>query len=140
MMQKIHKKSKHPGRGQSIVEFALVLPIIIMLMLGLLDFGRAFFTLVALHDAADEGASYASIRPNDVTGIQQRAVEASTHLVTVTTGDVTVVYPSSLTVGEPITVTIDFFFDIYTPFVQGLLPDGELILQGSATHPIISLN
>lgn len=140
MMQKIHKKSKHSGRGQSLVEVALVLPIIIMILLGLLDFGRAFFTLVALHDAADEGASYAAIRPNDVAGIQQRAVEASTHLVTVEEADVSVVYPPSLTVGEPITVTVDFFFDIYTPFVQGLLPGGELTLQGSATHPIISLN
>lgn len=140
MMQKIHKKSKHPGRGQSLVEVALVLPIIIMLMLGLLDFGRAFFTLVALHDAADEGASYASIRPYDVAGIQQRAVEASTHLVTVEASDVSVVYPPSLTVGQPITVTVDFFFDIYTPFVQGLLPGGELTLHGSATHPIISTN
>ena len=140
MMQKMDKKSNHPRRGQSLVEVALVLPIIVMIMLGLLDFGRAFFTLVALHDAADEGASYASIRPNDVAGIQQRAVEASTHLVTVEESDVSVVYPSSLTVGQPITVTVDFFFEIYTPFVEGLLPEGELTLQGSATHPIISLH
>ncbi|MBN2392125.1 MAG: pilus assembly protein [Anaerolineae bacterium] len=139
MMQKTHKKSEHPGRGQSIIEFALVLPIIIMLMLGLLDFGRAFFTLIALDDAADEGASYASIRPNDVDGIQQRTVEASTRLISIETADVSVVYPSSLSVGQPITVTVDFFFDIYTPFVAGLLPEGELTLQGSSTHPIISV-
>ena len=135
MMQ---RKNTHSRPGQSLVEVALVLPIIIMIMLGVLDFGRAFFTLVALHDAADEGASYASIRPNDVDGIQQRTVEASTHLVTVETTDVNVVYPPSLVIGAPITVTVDFPFDIYTPFVQGLLPDGELTLQGSATHPIIT--
>ena len=137
-MQKIHRKRNRPRLGQSLVEFALVLPIILMILLGLLDFGRAFFTLIALDDAADEGASYASIRPNDVAGIQQRTVEASTRLISVEAADVSVVYPPSLTAGQPITVTVDFFFDIYTPFVAGLLPEGELILQGSATHPIIT--
>lgn len=139
MMQKIHKKSKQSSRGQSLVEVALVLPIIIMILLGLLDFGRAFYTLVALRDAADEGASYASIRPSDTAGIQQRAVEATTNLITIQYGDVTVVRPPNLTVGQPITVTVDFDFALFTPFVQGLLPDGELILHGSATHPIITL-
>ena len=139
MMRKIHKKSKQPSRGQSLVEMALVLPIIIMLMLGLLDFGRAFYTLVALRDAADEGASYASIKPSDTAGIQQRAAEASTALVNVQVGDVSVIRPPTLAVGQPITVTVDFSFELFTPFVQGLLPDGELILHGAATHPIISL-
>jgi len=133
-----HKEHNKPNRGQSLVEVALVLPIILMILLGLLDFGRAYFTLVALHDAADEGASYAPIRPSDVAGIQLRTAEASTRLIPIQQGDVNVVYPPTLVVGAPITVTVDFLMDIYTPFVQGMLPDGELILVGSSTHPIIS--
>ncbi len=140
MIQKILKKSDHPRRGQSLVEVALVLPIIIMILLGLLDFGRAFYTMVALRDAADEGASYAAIKPNDTVGIQRRAAEASTNLVTIQMADVSIVRPPTIAVGQPITVTVAFFFDLYTPFVQGLFPDGELILQGSATHAILSLN
>ena len=140
MMQKIHRKSNHSGRGQSLVEVALVLPIILMILLGLLDFGRVFYTMVALRDAADEGATYAAIKPNDSAGIQRRAAEASTNLVSIQTGDVSVVRPATIAVGQPITVTVDFFFDLYTPFVQGLLPDGELILHGRATHAILSLN
>jgi Tfp pilus assembly protein PilV len=139
MTHKLSKKNEHPKLGQSLIEVALALPILVMLLLGLLDFGRAFFTLVALHDAADEGASYASIKPNDVTGIQQRTAEASTSLIPVQEGDVTVVYPSPMTVGAPITVTVDYFFTLYTPFVQGFFEDGELILKGSSTHAIISL-
>lgn len=139
MIQKILKKSDHPRRGQSLVEVALVLPIIIMILLGLLDFGRAFYTMVALRDAADEGASYAAIKPNDTVGIQRRAAEASTNLVSIAIGDVSIIRPTPLAVGQPITVTVDFYFDLYTPFVQGLLPGGELILQGRATHAILSL-
>lgn len=133
------KKKEQPKLGQSLIEVALALPILVMLLLGLLDFGRAFFTLVALHDAADEGASYASIRPNDLAGIQQRAAEASTSLIPVHMSDVSVVYPSSVTIGAPVTVTVDYFFTLYTPFVQSFFEDGELVLHGSATHAIISV-
>ena len=94
--------------------------------------------MVALRDAADEGATYAAIKPNDSAGIQRRAAEASTNLVSIQMGDVTVVRPPTLAVGQPITVTVDFFFDLYTPFVQGLLPDE--ILHGRATYAILSLN
>ncbi len=139
MRRKTHRKSNHAGRGQSLVEFALVLPIILMILLGLLDFGRAFYTMVALRDAADEGASYAAIRPNDTVGIQRRAAEASTNLVTIQIEDVSIIRPPTLAVGQPITVTVDFNFDLYTPFVQSMLPDGELILHGTATHAILSL-
>ncbi len=134
-----HKKSNKSNRGQSLVEVALVLPIILMILLGLLDFGRAYFTLVALHDAADEGATYAAIRPRDITGIQRRAAEASTRLVPIHQADVSVVYPPTIGVGAPITVTIDYVLDIYTPFVQQLLPDDQLVLMGSATQPIITV-
>ncbi|HOU14182.1 MAG TPA: TadE/TadG family type IV pilus assembly protein [Anaerolineae bacterium] len=134
-----YKRSNKSNRGQSLVEVALVLPIILMILLGLLDFGRAYFTLVALHDAADEGATYAAIRPSDVAGIQRRAAEASTRLVPIQQANVSVVYPPIITVGAPITVTIDYFLDLYTPFVQAMLPDGELILMGSATQPIITV-
>src|SRR3990172_3740448 len=50
-------------RGQSLVEFTLMMSIIMILMLGLLDLGRAFFTFLAMQDAAGEGASFASVHP-----------------------------------------------------------------------------
>lgn len=129
----------HKSRGQSLVEFALVLPVLLMLMMGVLDFGRVFFTLVALHDAADEGATYAAIRPNDLSGVQERAAEASTELVPVDPTTVAIVYPGTLAVGQPITVTVSFPFELYTPFVQSFFENGELVLRGVATHPIISI-
>lgn len=134
-----HKEKNKLDRGQSLVEFAIVLPIIIMILLGLLDFGRAFFTLVALHDAADEGATYAAIRPNDVAGIQLRTAEASTRLIPIEQDDVNVVYPPALVAGAPITVTIDYVLELYTPLVQEMLPGDELILVGTATQPIITV-
>ncbi|MBP8856868.1 MAG: pilus assembly protein, partial [Anaerolineaceae bacterium] len=38
-------------KGQSIVEFALILPIVLLLIMGVLDLGRAFFMKIALVNA-----------------------------------------------------------------------------------------
>ena len=67
-------------RGQSIVELALLFPLLmmlLMLLMGLLDLGRAYYIMVALRDAAEEGASYAAIQPTDEAEIKARAADAS---------------------------------------------------------------
>jgi len=51
-------------RGQSMVELALTITILMVLLAGTIDLGRAFFTWLAMRDAAQEGASYASINPS----------------------------------------------------------------------------
>ena len=51
-------------RGQSLVEFALVLPVLLLLILGAMDFARMFSTKVTLTNAAREGANYLSRHPD----------------------------------------------------------------------------
>jgi len=126
-------------QGQSLVEMALLFPLLIMLMMGLLDIGRAYYVLVALNDAASEGASYASIFPSDVGGVQSRTAEASGGLVTIAPGDVVVKYPATLRSGAPITVTIEHAMVLYTPFVNGLVAGDGLTLQGQAAQPLITV-
>jgi Flp pilus assembly protein TadG len=47
--------------GQAIVEFALVAPILLLLVLGIVDFGRAFMIKQVLIDAAREGGRVAVV-------------------------------------------------------------------------------
>jgi hypothetical protein len=47
-------------RGQSLVEFALVLPMLLVLLLGLADFGRVFASSISLEAAARNGAEAAA--------------------------------------------------------------------------------
>ena len=122
--------------GQSLVEAALDLPLVIMLMLGMLDLGRAFFILVELNDAADEGAVYAGIDYTDTAGIAVRAADSAS-LVTITSGDVTLTGPPSNAVGQPVTVTISISMTLFTPFVSELVGGDEIVLSGRATHPIM---
>ena len=46
--------------GQSLVEFALIIPILLLLVMGALELGRLFYIKVTLHNAAREGAYYLS--------------------------------------------------------------------------------
>jgi len=46
-------------RGQSLVELALVLPLLILLLMGIADLGRAFYSYIEITNAAREGARYA---------------------------------------------------------------------------------
>ncbi len=49
------------ARGQALVEFALVLPILAMLLLTVIDLGRLFYSQIAINNAAREGAFQASL-------------------------------------------------------------------------------
>jgi Flp pilus assembly protein TadG len=55
----IHRR-KH-GRGQSLVEFGLVLPIFLLLVFGIIDLGRAVFAYSTLNSAAREAARIAVV-------------------------------------------------------------------------------
>lgn len=56
--------------GQSLVEFALIATLLITLLLGLVDFGLAYSSQIALRNAVAEGGYYAIQHPNDVDGIE----------------------------------------------------------------------
>jgi len=58
-----HKKEK----GQSLMELAVSLVVMIILVTGLLELGRLMFYYVAMRDAAQEGAVYASLYPSACT-------------------------------------------------------------------------
>ena len=52
-----------PERGQATVEFALVLPVVVALLVGLVQIGRVVGVQVAVIDAARAGARAASVDP-----------------------------------------------------------------------------
>ncbi len=52
-------------RGSNLIELALVLPVLLMLFATVVDFGRLYFTYVAVIDAAHEGARYGAAHPNE---------------------------------------------------------------------------
>ena len=57
MFRKIRKSEK----GQALVEFALVLPILLIVLCGIIDFGWLYYNQITLNNAAREGARYAVV-------------------------------------------------------------------------------
>ena len=64
-------------RGQALVEFALVIPLVILLLMGIFDFGRAVFAYNSLSNAAREGARVAIVDQTIVGGVPMGATEAA---------------------------------------------------------------
>jgi Flp pilus assembly protein TadG len=58
------KEQKRRERGQSLVETAVVLPILLLLVVAIVDFGRAFDAYIILTNAAREGARFGAIKPS----------------------------------------------------------------------------
>lgn len=72
-------KRKTPGdadRGAAIVEFALILPLLMMLVFGVVQFGLLYNRQQALHAAAREGARVAALPSATLTDISARATDA----------------------------------------------------------------
>ncbi|HAX71789.1 MAG TPA: TadE/TadG family type IV pilus assembly protein [Anaerolineales bacterium] len=72
MKQNLEKKVSKE-RGQSLVELAISLPVILLILLGTIDFGMALFSYAILRDAAQEGALYGSFNPDNREQIENRA-------------------------------------------------------------------
>ncbi|HET9252934.1 MAG TPA: TadE/TadG family type IV pilus assembly protein [Candidatus Eisenbacteria bacterium] len=111
------RPAPHPESGVALIEFAFVLPILLVLAMGMLDFGRAFHTKSLLDQAAREGARVAVVTTPDLDIVQNRvsAVLAS--------GGIT---PTSVTVDGPdaanmVTVTVNATFTFITPGVFALV-------------------
>ena len=56
-----HGPSRPASRGQALVEFALVIPIFLLLLFGLIDVGRLVYMNSVLSQAAREGTRLASV-------------------------------------------------------------------------------
>lgn len=66
------------ARGSTIVEFALVVPLLVLLTVGLLDVARALNAQVVLKSASEEGAHFAILNPSAPPSAIQDAARART--------------------------------------------------------------
>jgi Flp pilus assembly protein TadG len=72
-MRKLFRKDI---KGQSIIEFALLLPILLLVLFGITEFGRAIMVKNVLHTAAREGARLAAVSSvGDSLDVKTRVVE-----------------------------------------------------------------
>jgi len=134
-------------RGQTLLEFAFIAPIILVLVLSVVDFGIAIDRRLALQHAVREGARYAAVHTNEID-IQQRTADQAQDIIDA--GDVEVCYvdlDGDAVYGEPgdgVRVKASFTWDfplmseIFGAFGGGALsvdmtPSGTARLERSVT-------
>ncbi len=143
--------STHSERGQSLVEMALMMVILLTILSGVLDLGRGFFSFIAIQNAAGEGALYAAIDPycatslsgpkcadpNNITYRTQHESQSG-GLVDSSKMTISVTYPPSVVEGQPITVTVLYNFQMVGPFTPAV-PGGLLTFKAHAVQNILDV-
>jgi Flp pilus assembly protein TadG len=115
-------------RGQAMLETAMTLPLVLVVCVGIFEFGRAYQTWQILTNAAREGARLAILPGSTVTNVQDRVRQyltsgevsnPSSANVAVTTGSVpmgSATVPSSI-----VTVSYPYSFIVLQPVVRLLV-------------------
>jgi Flp pilus assembly protein TadG len=66
--------------GTQLIELALVLPVFLYLLVGAVDFGRAFYLATEVASAAEAGAAYGVSSPTDTAGMKSAAMLNATDI------------------------------------------------------------
>jgi hypothetical protein len=64
------RRPRRGQRGQSLVEFALVIPVFLLILFAIFDFGFLAFARLTLINATREGTRWAVVQADNITGIQ----------------------------------------------------------------------
>src|SRR5918997_1026480 len=67
----------HGESGVAVVEFALVAPLLLLLVFGIIDLGRAYATINQLAASAREGARFAAVLPNPESNKSEEQIRAT---------------------------------------------------------------
>lgn len=134
------------GRGQSLVEFAISFPVVMLMILFGVDFGRVFVGWLSLSNAVREAANYAAINPTAWSDSNTEAIAEYNRLITAEAGGNTCTLPATLpspsfpsgsTIGSPAVVAITCRFSLITPLMTNFF-GGGVDVSAAASFPIRS--
>jgi Flp pilus assembly protein TadG len=138
-MKRVTRGNVYRHRGQSLIELAIVLPVLVVVVLLAVDLGRAYFTSVALRGVAEYGVRYAANFPTRTDlQLETKAREEATNASGLIPLDITEVNvtPSPRVTGDDVVMTVRARFTPIVPY--DLLGWGPpLTLEGSATSVVI---
>lgn len=111
-------RRRQKSRGQSLVEFAVMLPLLVLILALAADFGRAFTAYITISSAAREGAAYGMLSTANSTntaGIQAAAL-ADAPTIWGTAPTVSAPAPSTDSQGyKKVSVTVNYTFKTLIP-------------------------
>lgn len=118
-------------RGASAVEFAIIFPLLFLIIAGIIDFGRYFFTQIQITNAAREGVRAAVVMPTpaptDMAAITQRALAGAAGVPGASVAGV-VTCPAPSPSNASVTVQAPFNWTVMGPAIK--LFGGNWALSG----------
>ena len=141
-------------RGQSLAELAISLPVMLLILMGTVDFGLAVFSYSILRDAAQEGALYGSFNPANKAEIENRARnilpynEDGAFSSPVQLRDKTIVKVEVKEIGEAcqgitgglsnsVQVNVIYNYRLFMPLIGRIIGTDTIKLTGSANNIIL---
>jgi len=102
-------RKKRGERGAVAVEFALILPLLVLLLFGIIEFGQAYNAYITVTHAAREGARLAAVGKYSEQLVRDRAGYIGSS-ITVTK------VPANPSRGSTVTVTVAYPYELIVPF------------------------
>lgn len=116
--------------GAASIEFALVLPLLVLLVVGIIQFGRVYSLQIQLSGAANAGARYLAVFPADAAEARNRTRAAAPNL-SLTNSEIATTAPAKCTATSSVSVVANrvFVFDI------PVLPNPNVTMRGRGVMP-----
>lgn len=114
MMRLRSKYFLNREEGVSLAEFALILPVFLALVLGMIDLGQGFNTYIGMLNATREGAIWLARNPDDLNGMNTRITKELSRMG-LSPGDLTITRTpekQSYESGDIVTVTLEYSYQL----------------------------
>ncbi|WP_027309525.1 TadE/TadG family type IV pilus assembly protein [Caloramator sp. ALD01] len=111
---------KHRKKGQALLEFAILLPILLLIVMGISEFGIMLNSYLTIQNASREGARLGILGADD-NEIVQAVYSSASHIdtnklnVTITPND------SNRRPGETLRVRVEYEYDLLIPIIKNIL-------------------
>jgi|ERR1051325_8552306 hypothetical protein len=143
---------KKAEKGQSLVEFSLGIVFLLIIVSGLIDLGRLYFTHVALEDAVGEAALYLSINPHCKYGPDKggpaecanpnnadyRAHNSGGQEVDWAKATFAFDVPEPYGVGETVKASVSYSYPLLTAIIPKIVGINPITLTSSASQTVIT--
>ena len=115
-------------RGQAIVEFALILPVFILILLGIMEFGLVFHQYLVVTAASREGARVAALGGSDAETLTM----VNTSAASINAGQLTTtITPANRVKGQTVSVQVTNPVTIRAPLISQAFPQNPFPVTGT---------
>lgn len=135
-------KKQRERRGQGFLEFALIVPVLLLIIIGIIEFGYLFIVYASLTNASREGTRFGIVSPTDYDGINNRVRETVLMPppeevainVRYDNGPETTTFvdPNAVQIGSRVRVEVQYNVEALTTLMEPFIPQDMVMRVESA--------